>query len=541
MDFQQKRLSDLNALYIEHAGHIDSVQAGLRRELPLLVQEFELSLDQTAAQDAYIEDRVTIFRFLRKNNYSLPHTLSLLVDTIKWRIRESVDSLTLSNIDSLFFDEPFCFFRGHDRCGRPILVVQLSHLPATLNNENDKIAFLFPFTTFVLETVRKITWETTLERMKEGMENPVLTDIIVLVDFKNARSLPRDAKLMQAFIQLLRRYPLSAGTVCLLNFGWMYQGLWQMVKLLLTEEAKNRVCFPRVKELCEWIDQEELLSGNDAAYLKWDFKELGVLLIDDDKLESKKPVSWDLSQDTVYNCHTTTPMPPLSPAILSRRNSTSTIYYDTHDSLSRSASSTHLAHRFPYQRRLSTASSCYATPVGGMTPIPSHSNLVALATKPPRMRSAFKSLLDPNDGVSSWLLSEKLTALQEQQNEGQSSLTPSERRNSSSSSSGRLHDRQRRRDVAVEVVLSVLVRAERLVRMMVIRMLKKAVRYRNTVYWIAACVLLRDGVQEFMQQFLSLMGELLVDRLSLGISDASTAGIRSIFSLTTGHRGQLTL
>ena len=66
---------------------------------------------------------------------------------------------------------------------------------------------------------------------------------------------------MQAFIQLLRRYPLSAGTVCLLNFGWMYQGLWQMVKLLLTEEAKNRVCFPKVKELAEWIDQTELLTG----------------------------------------------------------------------------------------------------------------------------------------------------------------------------------------------------------------------------------------------------------------------------------------
>ncbi|KAI9243928.1 hypothetical protein BDA99DRAFT_544246 [Phascolomyces articulosus] len=523
MDFQQRRLADLNALYIDHESHIDSVQAGLKRELPLLIQEYQLSLDQTAALDDYVNDRVTIFRFLRKNNYSLPHTLSLILDTIKWRIRESVDTLTLSTIDPLFFDEPFCFFHDQpDRYGRPILIIQLSHLPAALNDQSDKIAFLFPFTTFVLETVRKFTWETTQERIKQGVPNPVVADILVFVDFKNARSLPRDTKLMQAFIQLLRRYPLSAGTVCLLNFGWMYQGLWQMVKLLLTEEAKNRVCFPKIKELDEWIDQKDLLAV----------------------LESKKPVSWDLSQDQVYNRY---PLPPsstlLTPTILSRRNSASTIYYDSYDyttatNISRSPSSTHL--RFPQphqQRRHSTASTCYATPVGGMTPIPSHSNLVAL-TKPPRIRSAFKSFLDPNDGVSSWLLSEKLTALQEQQSEEELSSgdeTDQERRLQLR------NNRQRKRDVAVGIVFGALVSAERLVRLMVIRILKKAVRYRNTVYWIAACVLLRDGVQEFMQQVLSLMGELLVDRLSLGIQDASTAGIRSIFSLTTGHRGQLTL
>ncbi|KAG2225279.1 hypothetical protein INT45_001503 [Circinella minor] len=501
MDFQQKRLKDLNALYIDHESHINSVQAGLKRELPLLVQEFQLSLDQTAALDDYVNDR----------------------DTLKWRIRESVHNLTLSDIDPLFFDEPFAFFHDQpDRYGRPILLVQLSHLPATLNDQSDKITFLFPFVTFVLETARKITWEATQERLKQGVPNPILTDILVLVDFKNARSLPRDAKLMQAFIQLLRRYPLSAGTVCLLNFGWMYQGLWQMVKLLLTEEAKNRVCFPKVKELAEWIDETELLTV----------------------LASKNSVSWDLNQDQIYNRKQAQTASSLSsPNVLSRRNSTCTVYYDSYDitQISRTPSFTHL-HPFTYQqqRRLSTtASTCYATPVGGMTPISSHGNLTAL-TKPPRIRSAFKNFLDPNDGVSSWLLSEKLTALQEQQSEEETTWSsedeaePSRRRL-------RRTNRQRKRDVAVGLVFGMMFSAQRLMRVMIIRMLKKAVRYRNTVYWIAACILLRDGLQEFMQQILSLMGEVLADRLSLGIQDASAAGIRSIFSLTTGHRGQLTL
>jgi hypothetical protein len=52
-----------------------------------------------------------------------------------------------------------------------------------------------------------------------------------------------------------------AGMVCLLNFGWMYQGMWQMIKMILSQEAKNRVAFPKLKELKSIIDETDLLSG----------------------------------------------------------------------------------------------------------------------------------------------------------------------------------------------------------------------------------------------------------------------------------------
>jgi hypothetical protein len=52
-----------------------------------------------------------------------------------------------------------------------------------------------------------------------------------------------------------------AGMVCLLNFGWMYQGMWQMIKMILSQEAKNRVAFPKLKELKTIIDETHLLSG----------------------------------------------------------------------------------------------------------------------------------------------------------------------------------------------------------------------------------------------------------------------------------------
>lgn len=53
----EERLAELNALYKEHESAIDSIQSALQREIPLLVQEHELSLEETAALDEYIHDR----------------------------------------------------------------------------------------------------------------------------------------------------------------------------------------------------------------------------------------------------------------------------------------------------------------------------------------------------------------------------------------------------------------------------------------------------------------------------------------------------
>lgn len=57
------------------------------------------------------------------------------------------------------------------------------------------------------------------------------------------------------------RYPGFVGSVYVLNYGWMYAGLWQMIKLLLSEDAKSRISFPSAAEVLNIIDSEALLSG----------------------------------------------------------------------------------------------------------------------------------------------------------------------------------------------------------------------------------------------------------------------------------------
>lgn len=51
------------------------------------------------------------------------------------------------------------------------------------------------------------------------------------------------------------------GSVHVLNFGWMYQGIWQMIKLVMTENARQKVSFPKAAELATMIDKEDILKG----------------------------------------------------------------------------------------------------------------------------------------------------------------------------------------------------------------------------------------------------------------------------------------
>lgn len=62
------------------------------------------------------------------------------------------------------------------------------------------------------------------------------------------------------------RYPGFVGSVYILNYGWMYSGLWQMIKLLLSEDAKSRISFPSTAEVLNYISSESLLSGTVFNY-----------------------------------------------------------------------------------------------------------------------------------------------------------------------------------------------------------------------------------------------------------------------------------
>ncbi|KAI9360726.1 CRAL-TRIO domain-containing protein [Pilaira anomala] len=496
MEIYQKRQLENNQQYKAYEETIDSIQSALRREISHLVQEFELSAEEAEGIEEFIKDRATVFRFLRKNNYSLTTSISLLLDTIRWRILAEIDSIRVSTVRD-FLNQPLVYFHKTDKFNRPILIVNLAYLPQAPMG-CDVTEFLTPLVIFVLETARLLIWDKTRERIELGILNPLVMDIVILVEFKNATSLPMDITLLKSFVTLLRRYPGLTGTVNLLNFGWMYQGLWQMCKLILSEEAKSKVNFPRLKDLKETIEEEDLII------------ELG----------GKDEFIWDSTRDEYYAKYRK------SHIIISRRNSNCSIYYDSIDHL-QSTTTTR------------PTNSLYATPIASLTPVTSHTNLnnlakvysnLSLQTKlgnniSPRFRSTLKKTLGDlfvtpssssssasNDnnmiaGVPSWVLSEKLNAIHQESNNSN---------NNNNNNSW---------------LIRLLLKSQHISRQITLKVLRKLIRYKSTFYWVIACFLLRNGVQELIQHVFMLMMQVVLDFNS----------VRNTALMSTLTRGQMTL
>jgi cell fate (sporulation/competence/biofilm development) regulator YmcA (YheA/YmcA/DUF963 family) len=74
MDFHFKRHIENNELYIAHERTIDSIQNAIRREVPHLIQEFHLSVEETDTLNEFIQDR----GILAKQVYTMTYSPILL-------------------------------------------------------------------------------------------------------------------------------------------------------------------------------------------------------------------------------------------------------------------------------------------------------------------------------------------------------------------------------------------------------------------------------------------------------------------------------
>lgn len=144
------------------------------------------------------------------------------------------------------------------------------------------------------------------------------------------------------------RFPGMVSAVNILNFGWMYQGIWTVVKYLLSEEAKESIQFTTVIKLNPYISSDAILQemGGDDAY-QWSLETDTVL----EKYGSGKvplaardlPNTPPLSEGEKdeEDLFTTRPHPLSEEHIASSNSSSSSdIFFDANDSLSMIPSTT---------------------------------------------------------------------------------------------------------------------------------------------------------------------------------------------------------
>ncbi|KAG0260972.1 hypothetical protein DFQ27_003250 [Actinomortierella ambigua] len=254
---------------------------------------------------SYIHDRITMFRFLKKANYNLKDAHALVEANLHWRMASRCDQITPRDMDNnVLWQQGLVQLRGQDRYGHPLMVIRLGqYIPAPtaaeyqpdedsmdededqdhgdasssssssstppplvnlqagdtlgrLDRRNDRFYDYKRYIIFVLECLRKMLWETS---RRLPTEQHALQTAVIL-DLQGTAVSDLDHQLITYMIDLLKnRYPSSVAQVYVLNYSWVFGGIWQMLKRALPETARSRVSFPSaVEELHEHIDKDEL-------------------------------------------------------------------------------------------------------------------------------------------------------------------------------------------------------------------------------------------------------------------------------------------
>ncbi|KAI8979227.1 hypothetical protein BDF20DRAFT_489107 [Mycotypha africana] len=350
----------INDEYLKYQPLIANVQQRLINDVELLGFNFE---DKKDTID-YINDKVTLFRFLKESNFDENKAIARLLETIQWRKNEQIGRMTYTSVAPEFFENGFAFFHKQDLLGRPVAIVQMRHFPKFRSKGIPLSAHIEPFACLVLEIARQLTRDLTRKNEKEQVtDRPILiSQITIIIDVAKAPFVPIDSNLMVALKNIVNaRYPGFIGSVYILNFGWMFQGIWQVIKLVLSEQAKARVNFVSKNEISQVMDENNLLKvlGGTDGYI------------------------WSLNSDPIIDLYATDnrykTMSPSSSSNISRRSSISSTssdesvdsatFFDAPEYTSRRSSAS-IQFNVIRSAFTSTCSSVYATP-GTLTPIES--------------------------------------------------------------------------------------------------------------------------------------------------------------------------
>ncbi|KAF9349125.1 hypothetical protein BGX34_002019 [Mortierella sp. NVP85] len=254
--------------YQEHIQQVTELQHLVQQQYPPQHPSHDVAT-------SYLNDRITLFRFLKKANFVLPEAYNLVEANVAWRLGSGCDHITPRDMDdNPLWDNGLVQLRGQDRYGHPLMTIRLGkYTPAPQpgyfdsadDEEKDRFYEYKRYIIFVLECTRKMLWESS-RRMPP--EDHALQATLIL-DLQGASVSDLDHQLITYTMDLLKnRYPSCIAQVYVLNYSWVFGGIWQMLKRALPESARARVSFPsNVEELYEHFDREELstdFGGLDA-------------------------------------------------------------------------------------------------------------------------------------------------------------------------------------------------------------------------------------------------------------------------------------
>lgn len=210
MNAAERTTASLLELYQEHAQQVTELQHLVQQQYP---QQHPAHTSATA----YLNDRITLFRFLKKANYDMPEAYNLVEDNVAWRIAAECDQITPKDLEeNPLWTQGLVQLRGQDRYSHPLITIRLGkYVPAPqqpLNyseedvstDEVDRFLEYKRYIIFVLECTRKMLWESS---RRQPPEEHALQATLIL-DLQGASVSDLDHQLITYTIELLKhRYP----------------------------------------------------------------------------------------------------------------------------------------------------------------------------------------------------------------------------------------------------------------------------------------------------------------------------------------------
>ncbi|KAK3811649.1 MAG: CRAL-TRIO domain-containing protein [Linnemannia elongata] len=262
MNPAERSTNGLLELYQDHIQQVTELQHLVQQQYPPSHQHHDVAT-------SYLNDRITLFRFLKKANYVLPEAYNLVEANVAWRLAMGCDRITPRDLQkNPLWTNNLVHLRGQDRYGHPLIVIRLGqYISAPQQSqqeddgeeEEDRFLEYKRYIIFVLECTRKLLWESS---RRQPTEEHSLQATLIL-DLQGASVSDLDHQLITYTIDLLKhRYPSCLAQVYVLNYSWVFGGIWQMLKRALPESARARVSFPSsTDELWEHFDREDLSTG----------------------------------------------------------------------------------------------------------------------------------------------------------------------------------------------------------------------------------------------------------------------------------------
>jgi hypothetical protein len=194
----------------------------------------------------YDNPDVLILRWLRSRKWNVDASVNQVIETLKWRREWGVQELVANGEKAISEEEISTgktYFMGHDRAGRPVCCIHpKEHVKGQFPHEYSE-----NLTVFCVETYRKIL-------------QPPIESVTVIFDMAGCESKNMDFHQVKFLLHLLDNYyPDSLGLILILNFPWVLDKSWTIIKSWLNANVQKKVRFIHSEaELSEFIDPSVL-------------------------------------------------------------------------------------------------------------------------------------------------------------------------------------------------------------------------------------------------------------------------------------------